>query len=121
MSKDTSSLIPDVNTFSPTSSENVSSFSLENIKKMVKQVPISMGLFSAVLVLVSVLVFNHKEVYKFTNKNLSNLVGKTMDEKNDCPSQRGVVVHSIVAALVAGVCVYLFHDVALEKLKKLLE
>jgi hypothetical protein len=104
---------------SPTSSANMSSLKV-TVKNFLKPVPVSMGLFSALLVFLSVLVFNNKEVYKFTNKNLSNLVGKTMDEEKDCPSARGVIVHSIVAALVAGLLVYFFHDAALDKLKNLL-
>jgi hypothetical protein len=121
MDSDTSPGAPQLSaTPSATSSANVGSFSLTNIKNVVKQVPVSMALFAAILVFLSVLVFNNKEVYKFTNKNLSGLLGKTMDEEKDCPSQRGVLIHSIVAALVAGLCVYLFHDFALDKLKNLL-
>jgi hypothetical protein len=91
-----------------------------NVRDFFKSVPASMGVFSALLVLLAVLLFNHKSVYRFTNKNLSDLVGKTMDEEKDCPNQRGLIVHSIVAALVAGLLVYLLHDYMLDKIKSFL-
>jgi hypothetical protein len=108
---------------SPTSSANNSgSESLtEKVKNVLQKKPVAMALFAAVAVCVSILLFNNKPVYRFTNNNLKDLIGTTMDEEKDCPSDRGLIIHSLVAALVASVIVYLLHDSFLEKIRKLLE
>jgi hypothetical protein len=106
---------------SPTSSANNSgSESLtEKVKNVLQKKPVAMALFAAVAVCVSILLFNNKPVYRFTNNNLKDLIGTTMDEEKDCPSDRGLIIHSLVAALVASVIVYLLHDSFLEKVKKI--
>jgi hypothetical protein len=123
MDTTSSEKVPTQTLVSSTSLDNMSALadSLKTkVKNFLKPVPVSMGVFAALLVFLAVLVFNLKETYKFTNKYLSTLVGKTLDEEKDCPSQRGVIIHSIVAALIAGALVYYFHDTALNQLKKLL-
>jgi hypothetical protein len=117
MSKTSTALVPDMTN----SSTSLSLPSMKQVKDFIKTVPVSMGLFAAVVVLLSFFLLSTKTAYKFTNDNLSNVVGKTLDEKTGCPSDRGVMVHAIVGAVVVGLVVYFSHDYVAEQLKKLMQ
>jgi len=120
MSTTSSFEVPNNMTTSPTSSP-FSSLSISSLKKALKRIPIAAGIAVAVLVCVSVFLLNQKGLYKLTNLYLGNLVGPTYDEEKKCPTSRGVLVHSILGALLFGGVVYLVYDRVIQHYKKALK
>ena len=108
----TSSEMPRISMIpSTTSDANVSSF--EQIKTRTKQfLGTNKGTASVLvglLVALAIFVFAHEKTYELTNQYLSPYLGKLVDD-DKTPSNRGMLLHSVLGGLIVGLAVYFAFD-----------
>jgi hypothetical protein len=115
----TSSNMPNMNTsVSATSSANMSSFDKvkTNVKNFLLQDRGTATVLVGLLVAFAIFIFSHEKTYQLTNK----YIGGTVD-KDNTPSDKGMLLHATFGGLVVGIIVYLGYTEVLTSWKKFLQ